>query len=128
VARRGERQVDECQPCSSPSTTAIPSRCGPRTRKFFDAYLSGDNRVTLLDVIPSDTVSLTGLMDVVRAGAGHRGHSIGVSAARRFWSRASPASNVDTQHQLMRQFPKTVAWSSHHRLHAVLGVPLLLVP
>src|SRR6266566_4517536 len=29
--------------------------------KFFDAYLSADNRVTLLDVIPADTVSLTGI-------------------------------------------------------------------
>src|SRR3989454_2245798 len=34
--------------------------------KFFDAYLSADARVTLLDVLPADTVSLTGLMDVVR--------------------------------------------------------------
>src|SRR5437867_3182292 len=34
--------------------------------KFFDAYLSADRRITLLDVIPADTVSLAGMMDVAR--------------------------------------------------------------
>src|SRR5437016_2958149 len=29
-----------------------------RNVKFFDAYLSADRRITLLDVIPADTVSL----------------------------------------------------------------------
>jgi len=43
-------------------------QCGPKNPNFFNAYLSADDRVTLLDVIPADTVSLTGLMDVVATG------------------------------------------------------------
>src|SRR5205807_2159084 len=53
-----------------------PEQVRAKNPKFFDAYLSGDNRVTLLDVIPADTVSLTGLMDVVRRVRGIVGHSI----------------------------------------------------
>src|SRR5207253_1768475 len=37
-----------------------------RNVKFFDAYLSADRRITLLDVIPADTVSLAGMMDLAR--------------------------------------------------------------
>src|SRR5947209_10283787 len=51
---------------SPPSPTLFPYTTLFRSPKFFNAYLSADNRVTLLDVIPADTVSLTGLMDVVR--------------------------------------------------------------
>src|SRR5881398_3298598 len=43
-----------------------PAAVRAKNPRFFDAYLSADNRVTLLDVIPGDTVFLTGLMDVVR--------------------------------------------------------------
>src|SRR5256884_2693577 len=53
--------------------------------KFFDAYLSADRRITLLDVIPADTASLAGMMDVARhvralLPRGLRGH--GGAAAR----------------------------------------------
>jgi len=85
-----------------------PEQVRAKNPKFFDAYLSGDNRVTLLDVIPSDTVSLTGLMDVVRRVRGIVGHSIRGLAGAEILVAGFAASNVDTQHQLMRQFPKTV--------------------
>src|SRR5881275_2511549 len=85
-----------------------PEQVRAKNAKFFDAYLSGDNRVTLLDVIPSDTVSLTGLMDVVRRVRGIVGHSIRGLAGAEILVAGFAASNVDTQHQLMRQFPKTV--------------------
>src|SRR5207248_7134189 len=39
-----------------------PAAVRAKNPRFFNAYLSADNRVTLLDVIPGDTVSLTGLM------------------------------------------------------------------
>src|SRR5438105_9740000 len=76
--------------------------------KFFDAYLSADNRVTLLDVIPADTVSLTGLMDVVRRVRGIVGHSIRGLAAAEILAAGFAAPNVATQHQFIRQFPKTL--------------------
>ena len=85
-----------------------PEQVRAKNPKFFDAYLSGDNRVTLLDVIPADTVSLTGLMDVVRRVRGIVGHSIRGLAGAEILVAGFAASNVDTQHQLMRQFPKTV--------------------
>src|SRR5438874_2671984 len=85
-----------------------PDQVRAKNPKFFDAYLSPDNRVTLLDVIPADTVSLTGLMDVVRRVRGIVGHSIRGLAGAEILVAGFAASNVDTQHQLMRQFPKTV--------------------
>src|SRR5216110_1180973 len=85
-----------------------PEQVRAKNPKFFDAYLSPDNRVTLLDVIPADTVSLTGLMDVVRRVRGIVGHSIRGLAGAEILVAGFAASNVDTQHQLMRQFPKTV--------------------
>lgn len=33
---------------------------------FLDAYLGSDQRITLIDVIPADTTSLTTTMDLVR--------------------------------------------------------------
>src|SRR5438093_1006981 len=43
-----------------------PAAARAKNAKFFDAYLSADQRITLLDVIPADTVSLAGMMDVAR--------------------------------------------------------------
>src|SRR5881296_2947763 len=53
-----------------------PDAARAKNPKFYDAYLSADNRVTLLDVIPTDTVSLTGLMDVVRRVRGVVAHGV----------------------------------------------------
>jgi len=85
-----------------------PDEIRAKYPKLYDAYLSADSRVTLLDVIPSDTVSLTGLMDVVRRVRGIVGHSIRGLAGAEILVAGFAASNVDTQQQLMRQFPKTV--------------------
>src|SRR5439155_969379 len=38
-----------------------PAAARAKNAKFFDAYLSADQRITLLDVIPADTVSLAGM-------------------------------------------------------------------
>src|SRR5438477_650373 len=96
-----------------------PDQVRAKNPKFFDAYLSADNRVTLLDVIPADTVSLTGLMDVVRRVRGIVGHSIRGLAGAEILVAGFAASNVDTQHQLMRQFPKIVG--------LVLGITAFMV-
>src|SRR5881227_790572 len=96
-----------------------PDQVRAKNPKFFDAYLSPDNRVTLLDVIPADTVSLTGLMDVVRRVRGIVGHSIRGLAGAEILVAGFAASNVDTQHQLMRRFPDTVA--------LVLGITAIML-
>jgi len=68
----------------------------PKIRNFFNAYLSADNRVTLLDVIPADTVSLTGLMDVVRRVRALVARDVrGLAGAEILVAGFAP-SNVDT--------------------------------
>jgi putative drug exporter of the RND superfamily len=85
-----------------------PTAARQKYSKFFDAYLSGDERTTLLDVIPADTVSLTGMMDVARhvRAVVNRGER-GLGAAE-IMVGGFAASNVDTQHELMRRFPETI--------------------
>src|SRR5437870_1845558 len=87
--------------------------------KFFDANLSADNRVTLLDVIPADTVSLTGLMDVVRRVRAVVARDVRGLAGAEILVGGFAASNVDTQQELMRRFPETVA--------LVLGITAMML-
>ncbi|HLB82703.1 MAG TPA: MMPL family transporter, partial [Gemmatimonadales bacterium] len=87
--------------------------------KFFDAYLSADNRVTLLDVIPADTVSLTGLMDVVRRVRAVVARDVRGLAGAEILVAGFAASNVDTQQELMKRFPETVA--------LVLGITAIML-
>src|SRR3989449_3521583 len=75
--------------------------------RFFDAYLSADNRVTLLDVIPADTVSLTGLMDLVRRVRALVARDVRGLAGAEILVAGFAASNVDTQQALMKRFPET---------------------
>jgi RND superfamily putative drug exporter len=84
-----------------------PEAVRSKNPEFFNAYLSADQRVTLLDVIPADTVSLTGMMDIVRdvrtiLRKGVRGMAGAEPVVGGF-----AASNVDTQHELLRRFPQT---------------------
>ncbi|HEU4649023.1 MAG TPA: MMPL family transporter [Gemmatimonadales bacterium] len=73
-----------------------------------DAYLSSDERVTLLDVIPADTTSLTSAMEVVeRARAlahanlrGTKGFTVRVGGYA--------ASSLDFQTDLLKRFPMLV--------------------
>ena len=90
-----------------------------KTPKFFDAYLSADNRVTLLDVIPADTVSLTGLMDVVRRVRAVVARDVRGLAGAEILVAGFAASNVDTQQELMKRFPETVA--------LVLGITAIML-
>jgi len=96
-----------------------PDEVRAKNQKFYDAYLSADDRVTLLDVVPADTVSLTGLMDVVRHVRRIAGHSIRGLAGAEIMVAGFAASNVDTQQELMRQFPKIVG--------VVLGITAIIL-
>jgi RND superfamily putative drug exporter len=76
---------------------------------FLDAYLSQDAATALVDVVVSDTTSLTSVMDVVRhirrlGNAGARG-----LAGARISVGGYAASNVDFQQELLRRFPILIA-------------------
>ncbi|HYK82409.1 MAG TPA: MMPL family transporter [Gemmatimonadales bacterium] len=86
-----------------------PDGARAKNRKFYDAYLSTDDRVTLLDVIPADSVSLTGLMDVVRRVRAVVAHGVRGLAGAEILVAGFAASNVDTQQDLMTRFPSMVA-------------------
>ncbi len=81
-----------------------------RYKDAIDAYLSRDGRVALLDVIPSDSTSLTTSMDLVA-----RVREIGAAPGIRQLRGATivvggyvPAS-VDFQKELLRRFPLVIA-------------------
>ncbi|MBI2403924.1 MAG: MMPL family transporter [Gemmatimonadetes bacterium] len=82
-----------------------PARARAKYGDFLSAYLSEDNRTTLLDVVLTDTTSLTDAMDVVRwiravANGGVRGlDSVQVSVG------GFVASGVDLQDDLLGRFP-----------------------
>ena len=77
--------------------------------EFLDSYLSSDTRVALLDVIPSDTTSLTSTMDLVE-----RIREINASPPRQLRDATIrvggyTASALDFQDDMMERFPMLVA-------------------
>ncbi len=96
-----------------------PSDARAKNPKFYDAYLSSDNRVTLLDVVPRDTVSLTGLMDVVQRVRAIVRHGVRGLGGAEILVAGFAASNVDTQRQLMSHFPQTIGM--------VLGITAIML-
>jgi RND superfamily putative drug exporter len=85
---------------------------------FFNAYLSGDRRTTLVDVIAADSVTLTGMVDLARhvrrtiaSGQRLRGAEIVVGGFA--------ASSLDLQEHLLRRFPGIVAM--------ILGVTAIML-
>jgi len=87
-----------------------PAAARAANTRFFDAYLSTDNRTTLIDVIPGDSVSFLGMMDVVRGirGAIRRGLR-GLDGAE-VAVGGFPAGSLDAQETLLRQLPRTVGF------------------
>jgi len=85
----------------------------PRARReypdFLDAYLSRDAGTAMVDIVVSDTTSLTSVMDVVRhlrrmGTAGARG-----LAGAQISVGGYAAANVDFQAELLQQFPMMIA-------------------
>ena len=76
---------------------------------FIDAYLSRDGRVTLLDLIPADTTSLTSTQELVRSVratiATHRPKQLRDATIR---VGGYAASALDFQDDLMARFPLIV--------------------
>jgi RND superfamily putative drug exporter len=76
--------------------------------EFIDAYLSRDERVTLLDIIPADSTTLTSTMDLV-----HRMRDIAASPPRQLRESVIrvggyTAAAVDFQTELLERFPVLV--------------------
>jgi len=89
-----------------------------RYPEFFNAYLSGDRRTTLMDVIATDSVSLTGMMDLAR----HVRQTITRSTRLRGVEvvvGGFAASSVDLQENLLARFPGIVAM--------ILGVTAIML-
>jgi len=75
---------------------------------FIGAYLSREARVTLLDVIPSDTTSLTTSMDLVRSIRAMGDSGIRGLTGAQFYVGGYVASALDFQEELLAQFPLLV--------------------
>ena len=91
-----------------------------RYKDAIDAYLSRDGRMALIDVIPSDSTTLTTSMDLVA-----RVREIGASPGIRQLRGATIAvggyvpASVDFQTELLRRFPMIIA--------LVLGVTAIML-
>jgi len=109
---REVRGVASIRPGMSTLQLAIyysdPEAVRAKNPKFFGAYLSADQRITLLDVIPADTVSLAGMMDVARHVRAVVARGVRGLAGTEIVVGGFAASNVDTQQELLRRFPQTV--------------------
>ena len=87
--------------------------------RFFNAYLSTDNRTTLLDVIPADTVSLTGLMNIARRARVLARRPIRGLAGAEVLVGGFAAGSLDAQLELLRLLPRTVGF--------ILGITALML-
>jgi RND superfamily putative drug exporter len=77
--------------------------------EFFNAYLSADSRTTLVDVLPEDSVTLTGMMQLAtRARTVARKGIRGLDGAN-ILVGGFAATSVDLQHDLLSRFPGIVA-------------------
>jgi RND superfamily putative drug exporter len=85
-----------------------PEAARSRAPEFFSAYLSSDNRSTLMDVILSDTTSFTSSMDVVRHLRAVRAEIPGLDSAQVLIGGFAAAS-VDLQDDLLGQFPLVIS-------------------
>src|SRR5205814_6300131 len=90
-----------------------------RFAPFFNAYLSADNRTTLVDVIPADSVSLTGLMDVARRVRAVVSRGIRGMQGSEILVGGFGATSVDLQHHLLSRLPGVVA--------LILGITALML-
>jgi RND superfamily putative drug exporter len=79
-------------------------------REFLDAYLSRDQRATLIDVIPRDSTSLTSTMDLVTKIRGlASGGAIRQLRDSRVLVGGYVAGAVDLQTEMLRRFPLLIA-------------------
>jgi RND superfamily putative drug exporter len=85
-----------------------PAGVRARYPKFFDAYLSADDRTTLVDVIAADSVSITGLMDIARHARSVVTHGVRGLNGAEVLVGGFAASGVDLQDDLLHRFAGVV--------------------
>jgi RND superfamily putative drug exporter len=85
-----------------------PAGVRSRYPKFFDAYLSEDNRTTLIDLAPADSVSLTGMMALARHARAVAAHGVRGLTGAQVLVGGFAASSVDLQDDLLSRFPTVV--------------------
>ncbi len=85
-----------------------PEATRARHPAFFDAYLSDDLRTTLIDVIPADTVSLTGMMQLARDTRALAARGVSGLADAQILVGGFAASSVDLQDDLLARLPGIV--------------------
>jgi RND superfamily putative drug exporter len=95
-----------------------PEAVRERYPEFFNAYLSRDERTTLMDVIAVDSVSLTGMMDLARHVRATIVRSTRVRGAE-IVVGGFAASSLDLQENLLARFPGIVAM--------ILGVTAIML-
>jgi RND superfamily putative drug exporter len=81
-----------------------------RAPEFYAAYLSEDNRTTLMDVLLQDSVSLTNSMDVVRDIRGMISEGVRGLTGVTIVIGGFQAGSVDLQDRLLEQFPSIIAF------------------
>ena len=89
-----------------------------RYPEFFNAYLSRDERTTLMDVIAADSVSLTGMMDLARHVRSTIAHSTRLRGSD-ILVGGFAASSLDLQENLLARFPGIVGM--------ILGVTAIML-
>ena len=95
-----------------------PDAVRERYPEFFNAYLSHDERTTLMDVIAVDSVSLTGMMDLARHVRGTIARSTRLRGAE-IVVGGFAASSLDLQENLLGRFPGIVGM--------ILGVTAIML-
>ncbi len=84
-------------------------RARSRSPEFYSAYLSADDRTTLMDVILADSTSYTSSMDVVRRIRGLVKDGVRGLTDVEVVLGGFAASSVDLQDTLIEQFPLVIA-------------------
>jgi putative drug exporter of the RND superfamily len=82
-----------------------PARARARSPDFYAAYLSPDNRSTVMDVVLADSTSLTGAMHVVRHIRRMARQTRGIPEGVHVLVGGFAATNVDLQDHLLDRFP-----------------------
>ena len=82
-----------------------PARARARSPGFYAAYLSPDNRSTVMDVVLTDSTTLTGAMQVVRHIRRMAGQTVEGPDGVRVLVGGFAATNVDLQDYLLGRFP-----------------------
>jgi len=96
-----------------------PAAVRDRYPEFLNAYLSADNRTTLVDVIPADTVSLTGMMELARTARAVAASGVRGLTGADVLVGGFAAASVDLQRDLLARLPGVVG--------LVLGITAIML-